>query len=92
MVEESKGKQMNTCECGNKIDPRDLGEDATQCEWCETPEVPIYKINEYGNRVELFCLGMIGGGFVLVKDDVSVIAPNKTSAELILNDYLGSVN
>jgi len=27
------------CECGNNIDPRDMGEDATQCEWCEYPSM-----------------------------------------------------
>jgi hypothetical protein len=28
---------MSKCECGNNIDPRNVGEDATQCEWCEYP-------------------------------------------------------
>lgn len=30
---------FKTCECGNKIDPRDMGEDATNCEWCEYPSM-----------------------------------------------------
>lgn len=80
---------MKRCECGNKIDPRDLGEDATQCEWCEYPEVPIYKINEFGEEIHLYFVGMNGiPGVRIKKGLISAIAPSKESARLILEDYL----
>ena len=77
------------CECGNKIDPRDLGEGATQCEWCQRPEVPIYKIKELGYKVELWFVGIVGQGVeVTYQDWLSAIAPSMESAQIILDDYL----
>lgn len=76
------------CDCGNKIDPRELGEDATRCEWCENPEVPIYKINDFGDSILLCFVGLVGPGVGISKGNVSVTAPSYESAKLILNDYL----
>lgn len=83
--------EMKRCDCGNKIDPRDLGDHATQCEWCETPEVPIYKINNLGDSVLLCWVGPFSDGVRLIHSDkLSVTAPSEASARLILDDYLAS--
>jgi hypothetical protein len=84
--------QPKRCDCGNKIDPRELGEGATQCEWCEHPEVPIYKINQLGDGVLLCFVGQIGTGIEIQHSDkLRVTAPSQQAAELILNDYLAEV-
>jgi hypothetical protein len=80
---------MKKCECGNNIDPRDLGEDATQCEWCENPEPPYYMIRTYGNATILTFLDMVGRGVELVHNDwLSVRAPSIPLAQAILDDWL----
>ena len=80
---------MKKCDCGNNIDPRDLGEDATQCEWCENPEPPIYIIRQYGKLTELTFLGMNGRSVELRHDDqLTVYAPYINLAEQIRDDWL----
>ena len=80
---------MSKCDCGNNIDPRDLGEDATQCEWCENPEPPYYIIRQYGDATELTFLDMMGKGVELRHDEkLSVVAPSIPLAQAILDDWL----
>ena len=78
------------CECGNTI--RYANADGTypaQCEWCENPETPFYKINVYGETTELRFLGMVGEGVeVRYSDTLTAVAPSEASAQLILDDYI----
>lgn len=81
---------MKKCECGNSIDPRDMGEDATQCIWCEYPETPMYKINDYQDFIELVPLGFTaaGKGVKVTRGNVTAYGWNRETATMIINDYL----
>jgi hypothetical protein len=96
MIADDRSNENGTlhklCQCGNNIDPRNMGEDATQCEWCEYPETPMYKINDYVDFIELFPLGFAaaGKGVKITRGNVTVYSWNKETALMIMNDYLES--
>lgn len=83
---------MTKCACGNSIDPRNMGDDAKQCEWCEYPETPMYKINDYQDFVELYPLGFTasGRGVKITRGNVTAYGWNKETAQMIIDDYLKS--
>lgn len=85
----NEGQLQRLCECGNNIDPCNMGEDATQCEWCEYPETPMYKINDYQDFTELVPLGFAaaGKGVKITRGNVTAYGWNRETALMILNDY-----
>ena len=89
VIEDGNGQWV--CDCGNRIDWRELGFHATRCEWCETPDPPIYRIM-FGCNDDtlLYFVGPIGDdGVQISHGDVTAIAPSAGLAEAILADYLG---
>lgn len=77
------------CECGNKITEFYAdGSQPTQCEWCEYPDPPMYKINHYGDSIELVFLGLAGDRKRIRRGNVTAVAPSRESAKAILDDYL----
>jgi hypothetical protein len=88
VIDDGDGKWV--CDCGNRIDWRELGDGATQCEWCECPDPPIYRIM-FGcdDDTLLYFVGPIGDdGVQISRGDVTAIAPSAGLAEAILDDYL----
>jgi hypothetical protein len=88
VIEDGNGRWV--CDCGNNVDWRELGDYATQCEWCEYPDPPIYRIM-FGCNDDtlLYFVGPIGDdGVQISRGDVTAIAPTAGLAQAILDDYL----
>lgn len=66
-----------------------MGDDATQCEWCEHPEPPIYREIHDNCFVTLTFVGAMSCGvFVDHEDWLTALAPSTASAQLMIDDYL----
>jgi hypothetical protein len=79
---------VSKCECGNTIDVQSVGEGVEQCEWCISPEPPMYKVNNFGGSVVLVPLGLGETYNTYQFDGVVVYGWNQEIASLIFDDYL----
>ena len=78
-------RELETCECGNRLTQWDIA----QCEWCEYPDPPIYKVMFYG-LCEMENHGR-NDLYTLTRGDIThdVWATSKTNAQMIFDDYFG---
>lgn len=74
------------CECGNGISYRDLGDGATQCEWCEYPSMDwvMWRKTGYGTLQQVETHGL--DKYFRV-GDYGVFANSLEIAEYIVEQY-----
>lgn len=75
------------CECGNGISYRDMGDGATQCEWCEYPSYDWVMWRKAIGADWLEQMETHGYDSMYTIDGVNVFANSQEIAEYIVEQY-----